>query len=202
MVMFFLFNCSAFAQIIEDIEFMNGYQYEYKDENCSVEWSVLDKKLILLGRGCDNLPMEKIYNDVAISVDYVKRQGEFLDFAHYYLSLESAKDGVYQSSAPREILEESNHKNKYTNNMAVRDAQFIWLAGCNDYKKGMSLGDFSRTNNLGKMMQIYNGIKERVVISLYSDGWDIAKFKKGFVNCAGVAPYRVNDFISGMDVRR
>lgn len=164
--------------------YMLGYKYDYKKPQCSVKWNEREALLIYSGKGCSDISAEQMRADAIKSIIYIQKQGDYSDFEHYYLSLEEVK------------------KKQYTSGMALRDAQFIWLTGCNDYKKGLSLGDFSHANDVGKMMQTYTGIKERIVISLYSDGWNIAKFNKGFVNCSNSAPYRVNDFVSGVNIMR
>lgn len=91
---------------------------------------------------------------------------------------------------------------EYSAENASADAKQIWLSGCGDFKSGMNEGDFTAWLKLGDNIKRFNQIKKVAVTKLYMDGWDTARKLNGVINCGDVAPYRADDFVSGIDIRQ
>lgn len=74
--------------------FMNGYEYEYKNPNCSVHWHIRSATFLFDGRPeseCNKISAHKMTEDAIKSINYVKSKGDYEDFSDYYYQMELAK---------------------------------------------------------------------------------------------------------------
>lgn len=76
----------------------------------------------------------------------------------------------------------------------------LWETGCLDFKKGLAVGDFSKTLNVDESVEKYPHINRRVKVKLYFDGWNMAKNLDGFLSCQEIAGFRAASFIEGVDI--
>lgn len=162
-------------------EFMRGYKYDYP--GCSVGWHERTASFLVDGHDCEKISSEKMKADAIKSIAYVKKNSSAQNFEGYYSLINKAESG-------------------YTQQQANRDAGRIWMSGCSDYKNGMNAGNFGGWLKLGDTVKSYPQIKNIAVNRLYMDGWNVALGSGGVINCQEMAPYRVADYVSGVDIRR
>lgn len=172
-------------------KFMTGYKYEYPD--CTVAWSERTATFLVSGNGCDKISDEKMRSDAIASINYVKKNSSAHDFSSYYAMLEEirrieAGEKRIVTPAPAPV---SNSKPNSYSKLAK-----IWAAGCSDYKKGMKLGDFSKSLNVEGIVDLNITTDRRTVITLYMDGWDSAHGTKGFIDCEATATTKARLFAS------
>ncbi|WP_141232434.1 hypothetical protein [Pseudomonas fragi] len=164
----------------EQWAFMEGYKYEYP--NCNVSWAVKTSTFITNGYACDSITPQRMQRDALVSIDYVKKHSNVSNFKTYYSIIEYAKKS-------------------YSIYDANQDARIIWATGCTNFKNGLNEGNFVKWLNLDDHIKKYSRIKRIPVIKLYMDGWDTARLLNGVVNCNELAPYRAEDYVSGIDIR-
>lgn len=159
----------------------HGYVKQY--DGCTVAWIDATQSLSLSGEGCEKLSADKVMDDAAAAYLELKKKGAYANFA--------------EQNAPKRDLEV-----RYSEQEASLAAIAIWKSGCSDFKEGMNAGDFRDWLRLGDAEKAYQGLKKSAVTRLYLDGWDTARNLNGVVNCGDMAISRVDDYISGIDIRK
>lgn len=110
----------------------------------------------------------------------------------------SGCDKLSSEKLSADAIEEINKSRSEATQSSI--AKEIWEAGCLDYKQGMASGDFAAHLNPSKFTSIYPQISHRVKTTLYVDGWNSAKNLDGFLNCRELSEYRIEDFLSGINI--
>lgn len=163
----------------EHQDFMDGYRYEYP--GCDVGWSSRTLTFSLAGAGCNAITADRLRENALQSIEYVQGNSSAVNFFEYYEALqERTVETVVQS----------------TENAAIS----IWEGACGDFKSGLNQGDFRGWYRMGDAERRNPGIRRTAVVSLYSEGWRFAQTTSGAINCAEIAPYRVKDYMSGIDI--
>lgn len=163
-----------------DLRAMHGYVKQY--EGCSAIWKDGSQSLTLTGEKCATLSQDVVLDDAAKAYLDMRSKSNAANFSDYYTEIEAAKV-------------------RYTEPEAALAALSIWKAGCSDFKNGMNAGNFQGWLRLGDTEKAYPGIRKIAVTRLYMDGWDMARNLNGIVNCADMAISRVDDYMSGIDIR-
>lgn len=167
--------------------FMNGYEYEYKNPNCSVHWHIRSATFLFDGRPeseCNKISAHKMTEDAIKSINYVKSKGDYEDFSDYYYQMELAKK-------------------PYSIQQANQDAVSIWVMGCNNYKEGKITQDFPSAYRIGKISNLYPRIKEHIVIHLYDHGWQTSLANKAHLICGEIGYYTTSSFLDNLgDIRK
>lgn len=160
-------------------DFMDGYEYKYPQ--CSVHWHVRTSSFLVSGKGCNKISANKMKNDALKSIEYLRTNTLHPNFYEYYENQQFKKT-----------------KSQYTLYHAKTDATKIWNKGCMDYKKGNNEKNFPKYHQLPTN---YPNLKRNAIVYLYSDGWNLARANKGFIECSSMADYRSNEYLSGIDIR-
>ncbi|MDX3744645.1 hypothetical protein [Pseudomonas sp.] len=164
-----------------DLGFMHGYLKVY--EGCLVSWSERTKSFLRSGNNCVSLSQERLVDDAATDYQMMRAESKARTFADYYAEKRSRRDGYSEQEAKLSALN-------------------IWRAGCSDFKSGMNAGNFQGWLRLDDAEKSHPKVRKTAVVGLYMDGWDTARNLKGIVNCRDLAASRVDDYISGIDIRR
>lgn len=167
--------------------FMNGYEYEYKNPDCSIHWHGRSATFLFDGRPeseCKNISPQKMTEDAIKSIRYVKSKGNYEDFFDYYYQMELSKK-------------------PYSIQQANQDAISIWIMGCTDYKKGKITQDFPSSYRMGKISNSYPRIKEHIAIHLYDHGWQTSLANKAHLICEEIGYYTTLSFLDNLgDIRK
>lgn len=160
---------------------MRGYVKQY--DGCKASWVEATQGIALSGEGCEKLSVDTILDDAAAAYLDLKKEGRYANF--------SEKSAIGKDPEPG-----------YSEQEASLAALAIWKSGCSDFKSGMNAGNFLGWLRLGNAEKAHQGIKKTAVTRLYMDGWDTARNLNGVVNCNDMAISRVDDYVSGIDIRK
>lgn len=160
-------------------EFMEGYEYEYA-KGCVVGWHSRTSTLMYSGSAsCPDVSLEKMTRDALQSVDYVKKNTNYKNFADYFYETKYKK-----------LMQQD-----YSVQQSRLDARKLWNRACIGAKSFKFVSTETMADEFPHLEKIH-------VIRLVGSANNIVKGLGGVLNCAEQGAYIVDAYTSDIDIRK